>query len=155
MHLPLIPPANLTATQRALYDKMRAGIGFTAIGENGTLLGPWNPWLHEPHFGGSIWKLIEALSASPTLPRPVREVAILVTGRSSVRLTRSMRMSSSPEQRGLSDEKLATIIAGRRPADLSREEAIAYNVAAALVDGHVLPERTYRQALAAEPMVRI
>jgi hypothetical protein len=28
-------------------------------------------------------------------------------------------------------------------------------VAAALVDGHVLPERTYRQALAAEPMVRI
>ena len=57
MRLPLIPPANLTAAQRALYDEMRAGIeknfrGFTAIGENGTLLGPWNPWLHEPHFGG-------------------------------------------------------------------------------------------------------
>src|SRR5437867_2535917 len=32
---------------------MRAGIehsfqGFKAIGENGALIGPWNPWLHEP-----------------------------------------------------------------------------------------------------------
>jgi 4-carboxymuconolactone decarboxylase len=53
------------------------------------------------------------------------------------------------EQRGLSDEKLATIVAGQRPDNLSREEALAYDVAAALVDGHVLPELTYRQVVAA------
>jgi 4-carboxymuconolactone decarboxylase len=29
------------------------------------------------------------------------------------------------EQRGLSDEKLATIVAGQRPIDLTREEQIA------------------------------
>lgn len=154
MRLALIPPANLSAEQRALYDEMRAGIeknfrGFTALGESGALLGPWNPWLHEPRFGGPIWKLIEALSASPTLPRPVREVAILVTGakfRSAYEIYAHVIVA---EQRGLSDEKLATIVAGQRPNDLSREEAIAYDIAAALVDGHVLPELTYRQAVAA------
>jgi 4-carboxymuconolactone decarboxylase len=154
MRLPLIPPAKLSAKQSALYSDMRAGIeknfrGFVAIGEGGALIGPWNPWLHEPHFGGPIWELVKALSTSPTLPRPVREVAILVTGakfRSAYEIYAHVLVA---EQRGLSDEKLATIVAGQRPDNLSREEALAYDVAAALVDGHVLPELTYRQVVAA------
>ena len=56
MRLPLLDPAKLSAKQRPLYDNMRAGIeknfqGFKAIAPDGTLLGPWNPWLHEPKFG--------------------------------------------------------------------------------------------------------
>jgi 4-carboxymuconolactone decarboxylase len=31
-------------------------------------------------FGGPVWELVKALSTAPTLPKPVREVAILVTG---------------------------------------------------------------------------
>jgi 4-carboxymuconolactone decarboxylase len=50
------------------------------------------------------------------------------------------------EARGLPDDKIATIVAGQRPSDLSREEAVAYDVAAALVSGGLLPELTYRQA---------
>jgi 4-carboxymuconolactone decarboxylase len=85
MRLPLMEPATLSAEQRPLYDDMKAGIeknfqGFKTIAENGALLGPWNPWLHEPKFGKPIWDLTLALSVSPSLPRPVREVAILVTG---------------------------------------------------------------------------
>ena len=57
MRLPLISPANLTAEQRPLYEDMRRGIetnfkGFKAIATNGELVGPWNPWLHFPKFGG-------------------------------------------------------------------------------------------------------
>jgi hypothetical protein len=48
------------------------------------------------------------------------------------------------EQRGLSDEKLATIVAGQRPIDLTRQEAVAYDFASALVNGGVLPELTYK-----------
>lgn len=48
---------------------------------------------------------------------------------------------------GLSDDKLATIVAGQRPADLSREEAIAYNVACSLGSGGVLPTLTYEQSV--------
>jgi hypothetical protein len=85
MRLPLILPANLTAEQRPLYEDMRRGIetnfkGFKAIAVNGELVGPWNPWLHFPKFGGPVWELVKALSTSPSLPKSVREVAILVTG---------------------------------------------------------------------------
>ena len=50
------------------------------------------------------------------------------------------------ERVGLPDDKIATIIAGQRPADLTREEAIAYDVAAALVGTGGLPDLTFRQA---------
>jgi len=154
MRLPLIDPAELTPEQRLLYEDMRAGIernfqGFKTIADNGALMGPWNPWLHEPKFGKPIWDLVKSLSASPSLPRPVREVAILVTGanfRSSYELYAHV---IAAEKQGLPDEKLATIVAGQRPGDLTREEAIAYDVASALVEHGTLPELTYRQAVQA------
>jgi 4-carboxymuconolactone decarboxylase len=45
--------------------------------------------------------------------------------------------------------KIATIVAGQRPTDLSPEEAIAYDVAAGLMRGGVLPELTYQAAVRA------
>jgi hypothetical protein len=51
------------------------------------------------------------------------------------------------EARGLPEEKISTIVAGQRPSDLTREEAVAYDVAATLVTGRLLPELTYRQAV--------
>ena len=152
MRLPVLSPAELTAAQKPLYDDMRAGIaanfqGFVNIRDDGALLGPWNPWLHEPKFGHPVWDLVKAMVASPSLPPAVREVAILVTGahfRSGYELYAHVIVA---EHRGLSDEKLATIVAGQRPADLTRREAVAYDVASALVNGGVLPELTYRAAI--------
>jgi 4-carboxymuconolactone decarboxylase len=154
MRLPLIPPSDLTPEQRALYDDMREGIaknfkGFIAMRDDGALLGPWNPWLHEPAFGKASWDLVSALADKPSLPKPVREVAILVTGahfKSAYELYAHVLVG---EQRGLSDEKLATVVAGQRPVDLTREEAIAYDFASALMNGGVLPELTYRTAIEA------
>jgi 4-carboxymuconolactone decarboxylase len=153
MRLPLIPPEQLTPEQRPLYDDMRAGIeasfkGFATVRDDGALMGPWNPWLHEPHLGKPVWELTKALSLKPSLPPPIREVAILVTGshfRSAYELYAHV---IAAENRGLSDEKLATIVAGQRPVDLTREEAVAYDVASPLVSGGVLPELTYRAAVA-------
>ena len=122
MRLPLIPPADLTPEQRPLYEDMRRGIeanfnGFRAIADDGALIGPWNPWLRFAKFGGPIWELVKALSSSPTLPRPVREVAILVTGahfHSAYELYAHVLVA---EAKGLPDEKIATIVAGQRPVD--------------------------------------
>ncbi|ACA15272.1 conserved hypothetical protein [Methylobacterium sp. 4-46] len=153
MRLPPIPPSDLTAEQRPLYDDMRHGIetsfkGFTAIREDGALIGPWAPWLRFPRFGGPVWELVKALSAAPTLPRTVREVAILVTGthfHSGYELYAHILVA---ELRGLSDDTIATICAGQRPPDLGRAEAIAYDVASALVTGRLLPKLNYEQARA-------
>jgi 4-carboxymuconolactone decarboxylase len=98
--------------------------------------------LHGPKFGKPIWELTKALSVAPSLPKPVREVAILVTGakfRSAYEIYAQVLIA---ERRGLSDDKIATIVAGQRPTDLARDEAIAYDVASALVDHGVLPELT-------------
>src|SRR4051794_17567063 len=67
MRLPLLQPSRLTPEQKSLYDDMRAGIetnfkGFTAIAPGGELIGPWNPWLAFPQFGGPVWELVKALS---------------------------------------------------------------------------------------------
>jgi 4-carboxymuconolactone decarboxylase len=152
MRLPLLDPAELTAEQRPLYQDMKSGIeknfqGFKTIAENGALIGPWNPWLHEPKFGKPIWDLVLALSVSPSLPRPVREVAILVTGaifHSSYELYAHV---IAGENRGLSEDKLATIVSGQRPPDLTHEESVAYDVAASLLHHGTLPELSYRAAV--------
>ena len=152
MRLPLIPVSELTPEQKPLYDDMRQGIaanfqGFINVRDDGTLLGPWNPWLHEPKFGKAVWDLVKTMVSQPSLPAAVREVAILVTGahfRSGYELYAHVIVA---EHRGLSDEKLATIVAGQRPIDLTRQEAVAYDVASALVNGGVLPELTYRAAV--------
>jgi alkylhydroperoxidase family enzyme len=152
MRLSVIKPAELAPEQQSFYEDMRAGIaqnfkGFTAIGDDGALLGPFNPWLHEPKFGRPIWELVKAISTAPSLPKPIREVAILVTGakfRSAYELYAHVLVA---ERRGLPDDKVATIVAGQRPGDLTREEAIAYDLASALLETGVLPELTYQQAV--------
>ena len=152
MRLPLIPPERLDASQQPLHADMTAGIeshfkGFVTIAPDGALMGPWNPWIHWPKIGGPIWALTKALSFETNLPRPVREVAILVTGAKFRAAYEIYAHVIAAEQRGLPDAKIATIVAGQRPADLTREEAVAYDIAAALVAGGVLPEITWKQAV--------
>lgn len=152
MRLPLIPPSDLTPEQRALYNDMCEGItrnfkGFIAVREDGALVGPWNPWLHEPAFGKPSWELVKALAENPSLPKTVREVAILVTGAHFHSAYEIYAHVLVGELRGLSDEKLATIVAGQRPSDLTRDESISYDFASALVGGGVLPEITYKAAV--------
>jgi 4-carboxymuconolactone decarboxylase len=154
MRLPLLSPDEMSDEQRRLSDDMREGIatnfrGFKAVDEDGALIGPWNPWLHFPRSGGPIWELVKALSVNPILPRAVREVAILATGARFKAGYEIYAHELIAEQRGLSDAKIGTIVAGQRPSDLTSDEAIAYDVAAALLAGGPLPAVTYREAVRA------
>ncbi len=153
MRLKLVEPVDLTAEQKPLYNDMKSGIetnfkGFKAIREDGALIGPWNPWLRFSKIGGPMWELVKALSTAPTLPKPVREIAILVTGaryHSGYELYAHVLMA---ELRGLDDDTIATIVAGQRPANLDEDQSIAYDVASSLNRGGVLPELVYQKAIA-------
>jgi alkylhydroperoxidase family enzyme len=148
MRLPLIAPAGLTAEQRPLYDDMKAGIqagfrGFATARADGALMGPWNPWLHEPKIGAAVWELTKVLSAQATIPDPCRQIAILVTGahfRAGYEIYAHVAVA---QKDGLSDQTIATVIAGQRPADLPVDQAVAYDIAAALVGGGTLPALNY------------
>lgn len=151
MRLPPIPPASLSAEQKPLYDDMRAGIlagfrGFASAQQDVALIGPWNPWLHEPKIGSVVWELTKALSAATTLPDPCRQIAILVTGahfRAGYEIYAHVAVA---QHDGLSDATIATIVAGQRPSDLTEAQAVAYDTAAALVRGGSLPELNYTLA---------
>jgi 4-carboxymuconolactone decarboxylase len=150
MRLNPTPPAELSEEQRPSYDDMKAVIekhftGFKAIREDGALIGPWAPWLQWPQYGRPIWDLVKALSLETTVPPALREIAILVTGAKFHAAYQIYAHVVGAEQRALPDDKLATIVAGQRPSNLSRDECIVYDLVSSLVGGSVLPELTYRR----------
>jgi 4-carboxymuconolactone decarboxylase len=123
--------------------------GFVSSRPDGALVGPFNPMLHFPAFGKPAWDYVAALINNAKLPKPVREVAILVTGARFTSRYELYAHEHVAEAVGLSAAKISAIAAGQRPADLSAEEAVAYDVAAVLAGGRQLPESTYRAAVAA------
>lgn len=153
MRLPLIEPAALSDVQKPLYADMKAGIGdkfnaFKAVRDDGALMGPWNPWLHEPAIGGAIWQLTKVMSMEASLPDNARQIAILVTGAHFDAAYEIYAHAAMVVREGMSAQRLSTLVSGARPAGMSVEEEVAYDVAFALVNGGVLPRPTYDLAVA-------
>lgn len=153
MRLNLIAPADLTPEQKRLYDEMRPGIAshfnaFKVEREDGALMGPWNPWLHDPAIGKPIWDLTLAMTANAVLPDPVRQIAILAVGARYDAAYELYAHIAVAEHEGMAPERLATLVADLKPADLAKDESVAFDVAYALSRGGVLPEPLYRLAVA-------
>jgi 4-carboxymuconolactone decarboxylase len=152
MRLPLIPPSKLTPEQAALYDDMKASIsadyqGFISMCSDGSLTGPWNPWLHWPKVGKAAWELSKQLTATSTLPEECRQIAILVTGahfKAGYEVYAHVALAQKAAH--LDDDVISAIIAGQRPSGLPRKQALAYDAAAALVSGGTMPELPFRLA---------
>ena len=149
MRLPLIPPAELTDEQKPLYESMREGIAsnfnlFLVEREDGALMGPWNPWLHEPRIGKAIWDLTLAMTAAASLPDNIRQIAILAVGARFDAAYEIYAHIAVAEHEGMTPARLATLVADIKPADLAPTESIAFDVAYALVRGGTLPEPIYR-----------
>ncbi len=154
MRLEPIAPKDLTNEQRELNEKMVEGVrkslhGFKSEREDGALIGPFPAMLHFPQFGAAAWEVFTALSKNSTLPKSSHEIAILVTGarlNSRYELYSHERVAAGA---GLSEAKIAAITAGQRPTDLTKEEAIAYDVASRLMQGGQLGDTTYKAAVSA------
>lgn len=152
MRLPLLPPTALTAAQRNLYDDMRAVIGgefgeLVAYRGDGALIGPFNGWLHFPQFGSPAWTFNKALWKYARLPGSIHQLVILVTVTKFGARYAIHGHEYFAHRAGLSEDIIATIGAGGRPADLDDDERVAYDMAAALNRGGALAETTYRAAV--------
>lgn len=153
MRSPPLPPDAMGDDLRALHDDMSAVVeqhlkGFVSRRADGALVGPFPALLHAPRFGAPAWELTKALIRHATLPAPVREVAILATGAAFQCRYELYAHERVARAAGLSDSKVAAVAAGQRPADLTDEEAAAYDVAAALASGRALPDGAYGRAVA-------
>ena len=153
MRLPLIPPSALSDDQKALYADMKAGIAgnfnlFQTIRDDGALMGPWNPWLHEPVIGKAIWDLTLAMTAGASLPDNVRQIVILTVGARFDAAYELYAHIAVAEHEGMTAQRLATLVADLKPDDLTPDESVAFDVAYKLVRGGTLPEPLYRLAVA-------
>jgi 4-carboxymuconolactone decarboxylase len=81
------------------------------------------------------------------LPEVPRQIVILVVGAHFRAAYEIYAHSAVARAAGVSEDQLAAIIAGHRPSDLSEEAGAAYDVAAALLIGGVLPAPAYQRAL--------
>jgi 4-carboxymuconolactone decarboxylase len=154
MRLAPLSPGKLPPELRAFHDDMSQEIakhlkGFVSSRDDGALIGPFNPMLHFPQFGRPAWDYTKALIENTTLPKASHEVAILVTGATFNSRYELYAHEHVADGAGLAKDKIATIVAGQRPANLDAAEAAAYDVAAALTAGKQLPESTYQAALEA------
>jgi 4-carboxymuconolactone decarboxylase len=152
MRLTLISPPDLTPEQRPLYEDMKAGISskysaFTTMLDDGTILGPWSAWLHEPELGTAFLGVTKAMTRFRHLPEVPRQIVILVVGAHFRADYEIYAHSAVARTAGVSEDQLAAIIAGQRPSDLSEEAGTAYDVAAALLVGGVLSASAYQRAL--------
>ena len=152
MRLPLVTPDRLDDAQRAFFERALKQIqsgGFTAFrtqNEDGALLGPWGVFVHEPAVGQAHYDQVEAIAALKRLPEEAKQVAILVVGARYGAAYELYAHAATAQRQGMNAARIATIAAGERPLDLTAQEAVAYDVASALVTGGVLPGATYRAA---------
>ena len=151
MRLPLIPPGQLTNGQKPLYERYRrqieSGHPFKTVDADGSLLGPWSVLIHEPAVGHAHAGLVDALNSLTALSPAAKQVAILAVGarfRAAYELYAHEAVAASE---GLSAAKVTALAAGGRPSDLAADEACAFDVALALLDGGILPDATYHAAL--------
>ena len=121
--------------------------GFISVYDDGSFTGPWNALLHWPKVGQAKWELVKQVMAMSTLPKSSREIAILVTGAHfKAEYQVYAHVAIAKRETELSDEVISSIISGQRPNELSREQTLTYDVAAALLRGGPLPELTFKLA---------
>jgi 4-carboxymuconolactone decarboxylase len=150
--LPLLPPASLRPDQKDLYDDMLEVIEknfgeLIARSEDGALIGPFNGWLHFPQFGRQAWAFNKSLWEHSVLPAAIHQLVILVTAAKFGARYEIYGHEYFAQRAGLAEHKIATIVAGERPSDLTHDEGVAYDMAAALNRGAPLPETTYQTVL--------
>src|SRR5580693_4706302 len=154
MRLPLLPPASLSPVQKSLYDDMvdviEKNFGeLVARRRDGALIGPFNAWLHFPQFGKPAWAFNRAMWEHSVLPAAIHQLVILVTAAKFGARYEIYGHEYFAGRAGLADveQKIASIVAGERPSDLTDDERVAYDMAAALNRGGPLPETTYLATL--------
>lgn len=152
MRIQPLPPASLSQDIRYVHDEIANLIGRSQsqvkmIDENGALLGPFMAMLQYPQFGVQALSFLRTLDTQATLSKTVREVAILTVGGfygARFELYAHEIMASAF---GISQNAIATLAAGSHPQGLAEQEAIAHEVAFALVRGRIIPDSTYRYAV--------
>ena len=139
--MPPIPAAQLTEAQRRGIDEFREA-------RRAELSGPFVPLLRSPELLSRTRALGDYLRFRSALPPRLSEFTILLTARHWAQNYEWDVHAPIAREAGVTAEAIAAILAGRRPASLTEDEAAIYDFCDELQRTHAVADATYARALA-------
>ena len=152
MRIKPLPPGSLNGEARYVHDEIAKLVGHSQspvkmTDREGALLGPFAPMLQYPQFGIPALSFLRTLDTQATLDKRVREVAILTVGAAFGARFELYAHEIMAATFGLSPDTVAALAAGSYPPGLNDNETIVYHMAHVLVEGHVVPDSTYKRGV--------
>lgn len=150
--LPPLAVSEMNSEQKRLFAQMQTEIpksfnAFKVRDSSGRLLGPWNAWLHQPDYGIPIWALSDAVCKDIGLSNRVMQIVILAVGAKLKAAYELYAHSMVAKSIGLSSSEIGQLKLGEIPQTLDHSEKIAFNIAACLLDGEILPDSLYSEGV--------
>ena len=145
----LIPPENLTADQRVVYDAIKGGprakIANTAAAKPGPLGGPCNAMLRSPGVGNIVQSLGGEIRFKSSLPAKLNELAIMVTARYWTSQYEWQAHCKLALEAGLDPAIAKDVAENRRPAKMDADEAMIHDFSRELHDTKQVSDANFQR----------
>ena len=140
------PPdlARFSEEQRTLYDRFA---GTRAPRADGSLGGPFDPWLTNPELFERLTGLGNMLWNRTSLDRGLVELAISITGRFWEANVEWAAHAPRAIEYGVAPSVIDDVLAGRRPNGRPEDELV-YDLCQTMHEAHALPRPLYDQGVA-------
>lgn len=139
--LPPLPYDQLDDTQRAAADALIAG-------PRKAVKGPFIPLLRSPALLDRVQRVGEYLRFDSALPTRLNEFATLIVARATTQQFEWAIHAAAAARAGTSAASIAALREGRRPLDMSEDEALVHDFCTELLARHGVSDDTYARALA-------
>ncbi|HEY1543617.1 MAG TPA: carboxymuconolactone decarboxylase family protein [Xanthobacteraceae bacterium] len=132
-----IPPDQLTAEQKTVFDNLTAG--------RGRILGPYKVWIHSPPVAAGMEAIGTYLNKRGKLTTREVEIVILVIAQHwDANYVRQAHIKAG-KAAGLAEEIIDAVLAGRDPELADPHEHAVHRFAAALVAGARLTDPEFAE----------
>lgn len=136
---PQLTLEQLTGQARQLGDEI---VKISSVG----LAGPYNPMLRSPVMGERLFRLLDYLRFNTSVPRRLNEFAILIQARLWTSQVEWYAHHPLALKAGLAESVAADLKAGRRPANMQKDEAVVYDLCMELSTQHQVSDATFARA---------
>lgn len=132
--------------REAMSEAQRAAARAIIEGPRKALFGPFVPLLQTPQLMECIGRTGEVLRFGGTLPDRVRELAICIVARETGNQFEWLTHAPLAVRAGVAAQAIECLAAGRRPRDLSPDEACAMDFVTELMHRNGVSDATWREA---------
>jgi 4-carboxymuconolactone decarboxylase len=130
-----------------MSEAQRQAVAEIVAGPRGALIGPFVPLLRSPDLMSRVQKLGEYLRFGSSLPKPLNELAILMTARHWSQQFEFYMHRAMALDAGLRAEVADAIADGRRPPAMHDDESIIYDFCDELLRTQGVSDPTYARAV--------